>query len=308
MDHTDPHHLSRKWHCDCSQAGGSWYSSWCWPSAGSFHSLHQSKASRQHPQWSWCRPCGSSTWKNPKRWLKPVQKPKGVTQTSTKTQRWLKPVQTNWLKSPNATEDQFAHTYLSDLLHHHTPSRQLRSSADTQVIMIPFFHTKFSSQHSFSYQAGTTWNQLPASIHHASSITSFKSSLKTFLFSHNFSPNPLPWDLCVCVCVCACVCVCVCVHMCVCACVCECVYMCVCLCVCVRVCVCVCICVYSFRPRISPQWLSKLRWLWISELHMSLFPWWVPTLCLHSTVSSLRLHKRYTFDWMAEDTAHNNTA
>ena len=29
MDHTSPHHWSRKWHCDCSQAGGSWYSSWC---------------------------------------------------------------------------------------------------------------------------------------------------------------------------------------------------------------------------------------------------------------------------------------
>ena len=38
-----------------------------------------------------------------------------------------------------------------------------------------------------------TWNQLPASVCHDSSITSFKElSLKTFLFSQNSSLNPLP--------------------------------------------------------------------------------------------------------------------
>ena len=46
----------------------------------------------------------------------------------------------------------------------------------------------------------------------------------------------------------------------------------VCLCLCVCVCVCVCCkwrsaCTHQFhpfRPRISPQWLSNLRWLWTS--------------------------------------------
>ena len=76
-----------------------------------------------------------------------------------------------------------APTYLSDLLHLYTPSRQLRSSADTRVFRVPSFRTKSRGQCSFSYQAPTTWNQLPASIRHASSVSSFKSSLKTLLFS-----------------------------------------------------------------------------------------------------------------------------
>ena len=42
---------------------------------------------------------------------------------------------------------------------------------------------------------------------HSTSVSSFKSSLKTFLFSKNFSSVPLPWykTLCVCVCVHTCV-------------------------------------------------------------------------------------------------------
>jgi hypothetical protein len=85
-----------------------------------------------------------------------------------------------------------APVYLSDLLHLYTPSRQLRSSADTRVFKIPSFRTKSSGQRSFSYQAPTTWNQLPVSVRHASSVSSFKSSLKTYLFSQTFSSVPLP--------------------------------------------------------------------------------------------------------------------
>ena len=83
-----------------------------------------------------------------------------------------------------------APTYLSDL-HLYTPSRQIRSTTDTQVFRIPSFHTKSSGSHSL-YQAPTTWNQLPVSIRHASSDSSFKSSLKTFLFSQTLSLVPLP--------------------------------------------------------------------------------------------------------------------
>ena len=85
-----------------------------------------------------------------------------------------------------------APTYLSDLLHLYIPSRQLRSSADTRVFRIPFFRTKSSGQRSFSYQAPRIWNKFPASICHASSVRSFKSSLKTFLFSKTVSSVPLP--------------------------------------------------------------------------------------------------------------------
>ena len=112
-----------------------------------------------------------------------------------------------------------APTYLSDLLHLYTPSRQLSSSADTRVFKIASFCTESSDCPSFSYQALTTWNKLPASIRHASSVSSFKSSLKTVLFSKTFSSVPFPEVLvCVKVCVCACVCVFVCVCECGCIC------------------------------------------------------------------------------------------
>ena len=76
------------------------------------------------------------------------------------------------LKSLNGS----APTYFSDLLRLYTPSRRLRSSADTLVFRTPSFRTKSSDQCSFSYQAPATWNKLPASIRHASSVSSFKSS------------------------------------------------------------------------------------------------------------------------------------
>ena len=110
------------------------------------------------------------------------------------------------------------HIYLSEPLHLYTPSRQLRSSADTQVFRTASFRTKSCGQRAFSYQASAIWNQLPVSVRH--------------------SPR-----VCSCVCVCGCVCACVraCVRTCVRARVCACVraY--------VRACVCVCVCVCCIR-------------------------------------------------------------
>ena len=59
-----------------------------------------------------------------------------------------------------------------------------------------------------SYQTPVIWNQLPVSVRHSTSIISFKSSLKIFLFLKAISSVPLSWHmtLCVYVCVCACVC------------------------------------------------------------------------------------------------------
>ena len=73
-------------------------------------------------------------------------------------------------------------SYISDLLQLYTPSRQLRSSADTRLFRIPSFRTKSKGQRSFSYQAPVNWNQLPLSVRHSDSLVSFKSSLKTHLF------------------------------------------------------------------------------------------------------------------------------
>ena len=115
--------------------------------------------------------------------------------------------------------------YLSELLHFYTPSRQLRSSIDTRVFRIPSFRTKSCGQRSFSYQAPVIWNQLPISVCHSTSVSSFKSSLKTFLFLKTFSSVSLPWyatgvcaraRMCACARVRACgsLCVRVCVHSC----------------------------------------------------------------------------------------------
>ena len=85
-----------------------------------------------------------------------------------------------------------ASIYLSELLHLYTPSRQLHSSTDTQMFRIPSFRTKYCGQRSFSYQAPVIWNQLPVSVRHSISVSSFKSSLKTVLFLKTFSSVLLP--------------------------------------------------------------------------------------------------------------------
>ena len=72
--------------------------------------------------------------------------------------------------------------YLSDLINLYIPSRELRSSSDTRMLRIPTFRMTSNGQRSFTYQGPHTWNQLPQNIRHASSLQSFKSSLKTHLF------------------------------------------------------------------------------------------------------------------------------
>ena len=109
------------------------------------------------------------------------------------------------------------------------PSIRKEKKLDYLCHMSPFhwpFRCKSCGQRSFSYQAPVIWNQLPVSVRHSTSVSSFKSSLKTFLFLKTFSPVSLPWNatgVCVCVCACVrarvCVCesvwayVCVCVHV-----------------------------------------------------------------------------------------------
>ena len=94
--------------------------------------------------------------------------------------------------------------YLSDLLYLYTLSRQLCSSTDTQVFNT-ILRTKSSGQCSFSYQAPTTWKKTPC-FYPSCILSSFRSSLKTFLSSKTFtSAPPLPRDASVCqgVCLCA---------------------------------------------------------------------------------------------------------
>ena len=84
--------------------------------------------------------------------------------------------------------------YLTELLRICKPTRQLRSSSDTSILCIPTVRTHSLGQRSFSYAAPTVWNTLPYEIRSSNTISSFKSSLKTYLFQRSY------W-VCVCVCV-----------------------------------------------------------------------------------------------------------
>ena len=72
-------------------------------------------------------------------------------------------------------------SYLSDLISIYTPTRSLRSSADTLTLTPPSTNRSFGER-SFSFAAPSIWNNLPLSIRSSDSDSSFRSSLKTHLF------------------------------------------------------------------------------------------------------------------------------
>ena len=78
-------------------------------------------------------------------------------------------------------------SYFSDLLTTYTPRRQLRSSSDSRIFSIPKVKTKSYGERSFSFCAPSTWNSLPHHIRHIQSLSSFKRTLKTYLFQKHFS-------------------------------------------------------------------------------------------------------------------------
>ena len=61
--------------------------------------------------------------------------------------------------SHNGTDPQ----YLSDLLKHYTPARQLRSASNTQTFITPRVNTETFGERSFSYAGPSVWNNLPHS-------------------------------------------------------------------------------------------------------------------------------------------------
>ena len=73
--------------------------------------------------------------------------------------------------------------YLCDLLHLYSPSRSLRSSADTRLLKIPLYKCKRKGDRAFSYSGPSVWNSLPLHIRNATTIDTFKSALKTYLFN-----------------------------------------------------------------------------------------------------------------------------
>ena len=79
--------------------------------------------------------------------------------------------------------------YLSELLHVCSPSRTLRSSSDTRILKLQQYKRKTHGFRTFSCFGPHIWNSLPQDLRHWSTLSSFKSKLKTFLFSQYFRPN-----------------------------------------------------------------------------------------------------------------------
>uniref|UniRef100_A0A3P9D180 Uncharacterized protein n=1 Tax=Maylandia zebra TaxID=106582 RepID=A0A3P9D180_9CICH len=78
-----------------------------------------------------------------------------------------------------------APSYLSELLQPYTPTRSLRS-ADQLLLKIPRTGRKLRGDRAFAVAAPKLWNELPLEIRQATSLSVFKSLLKTHLFTLTF--------------------------------------------------------------------------------------------------------------------------
>ena len=74
---------------------------------------------------------------------------------------------------------------IADMLTEYKPNRSLRSLGSRQL-EIPRVHSK-QGESAFSYYASRSWNQLPEEIRCAPTVVTFKSRLKTHLFSFAFT-------------------------------------------------------------------------------------------------------------------------
>ena len=78
-----------------------------------------------------------------------------------------------------------APSYLSSVLSIYSPPRQLRSSTLGTLLSIPFVHSKMASG-AFGVIAPRMWNALPISVRMAESLDSFKTHLKTHLYTRSY--------------------------------------------------------------------------------------------------------------------------
>ena len=82
--------------------------------------------------------------------------------------------------------DHSAPSYLAEGITRYNPGRAgLRSAADSSRLVVPYSckSLKSADRGCFSYTAPRVWNTLPIEVRCASSVASFKKSLKTHLFS-----------------------------------------------------------------------------------------------------------------------------
>ena len=75
--------------------------------------------------------------------------------------------------------------YITNLIRRYVPSRQLRSSSDNKL-EVPKIKTESYGARAFAAAAPAMWNSLPRYMRYCDSIDSFKTSLKTFLFSRAY--------------------------------------------------------------------------------------------------------------------------
>ena len=74
-----------------------------------------------------------------------------------------------------------APSYICDLLVKYKPSRTLRSS-DASLLVVPQSQLATYGDRAFSIAAPRLWNNLPLCLRNCSSLAVFKSELKTYLF------------------------------------------------------------------------------------------------------------------------------
>ena len=74
--------------------------------------------------------------------------------------------------------------YNSILFKRYNPRRQLRSS-DSSLLVVPKTRTLWGDR-SFAHAGSILWNQLPQPLKDVSTVNSFKTSLKTYLFQEAF--------------------------------------------------------------------------------------------------------------------------
>ena len=76
--------------------------------------------------------------------------------------------------------------YLSELLHIYTSSCTLHSSLDSRMLKIQQCKRKTHGFRTFTYFGPYVWNSLPQNIKQCSTLPSFTTKLKTFLFPQYF--------------------------------------------------------------------------------------------------------------------------
>ena len=76
--------------------------------------------------------------------------------------------------------------YLAELLDPYVPQRTLRSSSEDKLC-IPKCHYEDTRRRAFSIRGPVEWNKLPQEIKSCSTVSSFKSQLKTYLFRLAYS-------------------------------------------------------------------------------------------------------------------------